>query len=235
MTDASTTTLPIPTQQEIDFLEEHYPYEVDMLRYTLDTLLTTEWNDPLTDSERRQVNALIESYATHARNLIDFLWSHSSDKEFGSKDFVFETSPMSTKRDFPEAIRKAYGLMHDQILHIRKSRVRKPASELSEGDIKKLTTDAFKLMANEIEAEIEAFHHARREEFAQLGPPVRGRRSKYIVVDAAAPSSSSYAGVISSNSTSGDTNAINMLDSPRGPIGPIDQGTPFTGTGAAGP
>jgi hypothetical protein len=59
------TQVPKPTQTEKEeFLKEHLPYEVDMLRATYSLLQTA--------SPNAVGFALIESFCVHARNLIEF-------------------------------------------------------------------------------------------------------------------------------------------------------------------
>jgi hypothetical protein len=61
------------TTSQLEHLEEHIPYEVLMLRFTLGKLRTEK--DPLA------WNAMLESFAVHARNLYWFLTNKRNHQE----------------------------------------------------------------------------------------------------------------------------------------------------------
>ena len=60
-----------------EMVDHQVPYEVDMLRWTY--VLLAALGVPQTKRERAIANAYIESFCTHARNLIEF-FSHQSLK-----------------------------------------------------------------------------------------------------------------------------------------------------------
>jgi hypothetical protein len=69
-----------------EFFDEHFPYEVDMLRGSYQLLQRAGAFGALNQDERRQLaNALIESFCVHARNLIDFFKGKSA---FIPRDFT---------------------------------------------------------------------------------------------------------------------------------------------------
>jgi hypothetical protein len=61
------------TDNQIEHLEEHVPYELLMLRFTLGKLRTEK--HPLA------WNAMLESFAVHARNLYSFLANKGDHQE----------------------------------------------------------------------------------------------------------------------------------------------------------
>ena len=65
---------------KIDYLEEHLPYELLMLRHTHSTLLQTQ--DVL------NWNAFFECFVVHARNLYNFLRNKSDLNTFAAVDFT---------------------------------------------------------------------------------------------------------------------------------------------------
>jgi hypothetical protein len=94
-----------------EFIREHLPYELMMLRYTHKRLL---------ESPRKlDENALIESFAVHGRNLLDFLYLPADSKSYWAADFC----DIWLKQRFDKATGIIYGTMHDQILHMGQKRV----------------------------------------------------------------------------------------------------------------
>jgi hypothetical protein len=55
-----------------EFLQEHLPYELDMLRFTLGACKTET-------TQQRMWNALFESHVVHARNLCSFLTNNKNE------------------------------------------------------------------------------------------------------------------------------------------------------------
>jgi hypothetical protein len=51
-------------------ISEHLPYEIDMMRYAF-RRLQSPLQSPL---QQEELNALIECFCVHARNLLDFFW-----------------------------------------------------------------------------------------------------------------------------------------------------------------
>jgi hypothetical protein len=64
----------MPDQILMDIIEEHLPYEIDMLRHTYRQLSVVSKVDPAHETNEQRANrcALIESFCVHARSLIDF-------------------------------------------------------------------------------------------------------------------------------------------------------------------
>jgi hypothetical protein len=60
-------TPPLTNQQALDYSGEHIGYEIEMLRWNADTLRQGGLS-------RTQGNALLESWVSHLRNLIEFLY-----------------------------------------------------------------------------------------------------------------------------------------------------------------
>jgi hypothetical protein len=65
--------------QQRDYLDEHLPYTLKMLRYTHGQMLQQQ--------HYLSWNAHFESFAVHARNLVNFLTSNDKSN-FEAKDFV---------------------------------------------------------------------------------------------------------------------------------------------------
>ena len=89
-------------------LNEHIPYEADMLSGTYERL-----TQGITDKITR--NAMIESYCTHCRNLISFL--KNDDKNLKVKDFAptFDYKNVCKGKHYR-------ALISDQIAHLSKNR-----------------------------------------------------------------------------------------------------------------
>ena len=101
------------TEQKLTYIKKHLPYELEMLRFTHDRL-----KSPI---ERLLANALMESFAVHARNLIDFLFNHGDDGEYSARDFLPEDHPLGAKRSLG-AVGKPYGRIHEEVLHMGQGR-----------------------------------------------------------------------------------------------------------------
>jgi len=80
--------------EKIAFLEERIGYELAMLNYTFMRLVTAR---PSTAEEQLDRNAFLESFAIHARNLVNFLSPESQAEEPRAADYVatFETPDRS--------------------------------------------------------------------------------------------------------------------------------------------
>ena len=91
-----------PSEQEkIAYLEERISYELVMLNYTFMRLLTSSVT---TANEQLELNAHLESFGVHARNLVAFLSGKSAEDVRSAADYVadFEvpgnTRPQQTPR-----------------------------------------------------------------------------------------------------------------------------------------
>jgi hypothetical protein len=106
------------TDQQI--LEGHLVYELDMLRGTghLLTVVQSRPDQPLTVI---QTNALIESFATHARNLIEFFNNVRYQDTVRAEEFTVSRSydPEFVQWDQMEDLRVR---INKQISHLTRSR-----------------------------------------------------------------------------------------------------------------
>ena len=90
-------------------LVHHFPFEVSMLRDTFERLQ----HGPL---EQQLANALIESFALHARNLIDFFCDTPSErKAIAARHFTTGYTPFEGRR-----IKSSdeYAKINDQVAHL---------------------------------------------------------------------------------------------------------------------
>jgi hypothetical protein len=95
-------------QQRQDYLDEHLPYELKMLRYTYGQMLQRQ--------HYLSWNAHFESFATHAANLVRFL-TNTDTGNFKASDFV--------KGGYRARIGDAHGAMEKlkrQVFHLAKNR-----------------------------------------------------------------------------------------------------------------
>jgi hypothetical protein len=98
-------------QQKRDYLDEHLPYMLKMLRYT--------YGQMLQEQHYLSWNAHFESFAVHARNLIKFL-SNSDEGNFKAHQFF----PQGYKARVGGDIRGAMAKLEQQVFHLHKGRPR---------------------------------------------------------------------------------------------------------------
>ena len=95
-------------------IENHLGYELDMLVYTFDKLLLVEH---LVESSLQagQVNALIEAFCIHARNLDEFFQgSGRGDTLMAETLAASEYTPLMSDRERKDLVRK----INKQISHL---------------------------------------------------------------------------------------------------------------------
>lgn len=96
-------------KQKVDYLDEHLPYMMKMLRYTSGQLSQGQ--------HYLSWNAHFESFAVHARNLVNFL-NNADGQNFKACDFA---------KDFrarPGEIAGHLQKLRDQVFHLGKNRPR---------------------------------------------------------------------------------------------------------------
>jgi hypothetical protein len=105
--------MPATAEQIHDILAEHLPYEVQMLNFSFEVLC---WTPGILG--QLPVNALIESFCIHARNLIDFFTEQSvSPKNYaGAKHYVGASWIASGDSDYKSD--SIYGKLNEQIAHL---------------------------------------------------------------------------------------------------------------------
>jgi hypothetical protein len=113
----------VTDKQKIDYLDEHLPYMLKMLRYT-HTELSLE-------QHYLQWNAKLESFAVHARNLEKFL-SNNDTGNFKACDII------PNFRISPQEIAPLMTKLEAQVFHLGKSRSRDKAGKISTAEINKM-------------------------------------------------------------------------------------------------
>lgn len=104
-------------------------YEIDMLCHTLDMLLNRNDSTAAPDYDEVIQNALLESFLIHARNLLFFFYTDSSnDKDMTAWDFFDDRSSWRDSRPSePESVRKMD--INRRVAHPSWDRVTKPKLE----------------------------------------------------------------------------------------------------------
>ena len=122
--------------EKVAYLQEHLPYELLMLRYTLKKIVAPQL--------RLDWNVYFESFAVHARNLYDFLTNSEDSRNFKAKDFVAYFS--ISKED---KVISMFTRLHSQVFHLPKNR---PTDQA-----KKANADRAKLVSRWIETNFATF------------------------------------------------------------------------------
>lgn len=103
--------------EKFEYLREHLPYEMLMLKYTHRNIHRTR--------RRLDWNAYFESYFVHARNLYHFLTNERDSRNFKANDFV---SGFSIEKP-PDAV-GIFLKSHAQLFHLAKIRTSDPTKKL---------------------------------------------------------------------------------------------------------
>jgi hypothetical protein len=92
-----------------EFLAEHLPYELAMMRYTISRLSSPgpDWN------------AFVESFCVHARNLKQFV---TNEKGKGNNSVVARDFTKSFHEKCPSALMGAFQRLNAQMAHLAKTR-----------------------------------------------------------------------------------------------------------------
>ncbi len=119
------------------FLKRQLVYEVRMLRATHDTLLREPTNaDDQKAIDQKTINALIESFATHARNLFEFFTNETKDAsdQPAARHFAPRAYPVRHRDPSRSARMKAVNdeMISVQISHLRYSRPTDPADKIGQ-------------------------------------------------------------------------------------------------------
>jgi hypothetical protein len=144
----------MPTPIEIEIIQEHLPYEIDMLRATYQLLVATS---PPAEVIK---NALIESFCVHARSLLDFFENRANKSDdYAAQNFTSGFSVrINTSIDPLYTLRQK---LNKQIFHLTGGRSVTGANKFDPG------TDGT-LVLRELEAEIGRFQTLLRSEFRAL-------------------------------------------------------------------
>jgi hypothetical protein len=135
------------TASQLEHLEEHIPYELLMLRFTLAKLKTEK--HPLA------WNAMLESFAVHARNLYWFLINKRNHQEdhIASQFTDSYTVPNTSEMTGP------FQRLNQQVMHLGKQRKR--------ADADKFQTHQADSVAGWIESAVPRFREALAPEVKQ--------------------------------------------------------------------
>jgi hypothetical protein len=141
----TTNKKPAPHLKE-EFLTEHLPYEVSMLRATYELARAQK--------PAAEHNAMVESFLLHARNLIEFY------KDRPSCDFdprMFTNASYQLNKDFiPEQLAAR---INRQVSHLTAKRLSQSADELGPRD--------WALILRALEEELSRFAKALTKEYAE--------------------------------------------------------------------
>ena len=119
-----------PSEQEkIAYLEERISYELVMLNYTFMRLLTSS---ATTVNEQLELNAHLESFGVHARNLVAFLSGKSAGEVRSAADYVadFEVPGMRLQQTLVK--------LEKQILRVTTLRATDPQEKFNADDAREL-------------------------------------------------------------------------------------------------
>jgi hypothetical protein len=123
----------VTSKQMGDIIDEHLPYEVQMLNFTFAALCTGP-----NVLGQLPINAFLESFCIHARNLIDFFAEQgtSAKRSAGAKHYIG-----ASWRAFDGKNVKSepfYGRLNNQIAHITYSREKDPTKKIGGSDITRI-------------------------------------------------------------------------------------------------
>ena len=126
----------------------HVYYELSMLRYTYGKLLEAEKFIALDPTARQKaipyMNALIEAFCIHARNLYEFFQSTGESDTLKARKFAdgfYRPLPSNTERK--RIIKK----IHKQIGHLSKKRTSVPAEQIGTAGVLDIPDEAVLLHA----------------------------------------------------------------------------------------
>jgi hypothetical protein len=113
----------MPDQILVAVINEHLPYEIDMLRSTYRQLESVANHPPHSETAEQKMlrNALIESFCVHARSLIDFFANRrnaATDAVAGDFTDGFTASMDPSK----QPIRTLRTKLNKQLLHLTRDR-----------------------------------------------------------------------------------------------------------------
>jgi hypothetical protein len=110
----------MPNQILLDIINEHLPYDIDMLRRIYTLFGQTNPSLPQ-DDRKRQYDAMINSFCVHARSLFDFFSNKRTDRTDSiAADFTIGYTPT-----FDLSIEPLYSLrrkLNKQVFHLTTDR-----------------------------------------------------------------------------------------------------------------
>jgi hypothetical protein len=106
----------------LEIIDDHLPYEIDMLRGTYTELCALGTTNETTETPKQKIyrQALIESFCVHARSLFDFFSNNAKNDDAVASHFTANPSPLLDQSNEPlKALRTK---LNKQIFHLTKSR-----------------------------------------------------------------------------------------------------------------
>ena len=105
------------------YSDDHIAYEVEMFSWLAAFLSdpSTRLLAPPADAKRLN-NALIESFALHLRNLLEFLFDHKNRDHIVAEQFCEAGAWKLDPKDKPAVLGKAWGAANEQIAHLTDKR-----------------------------------------------------------------------------------------------------------------
>lgn len=117
-------------QEKIAYLEERISYELVMLNYTFMRLLTSS---ATTANEQLELNAHLESFGVHARNLVAFLSGKSAEDVRSAADYVADFEVPGNAR-----LQQTLVKLEKQILRVTVLRATDPQEKFNADDAREL-------------------------------------------------------------------------------------------------
>lgn len=109
------------------YAEEHLQYEVDMLTWSAGVLTSLAIYKDKGPLPLVITNGLLNTFAVHARNLIDFLYSGSGNKDFPTdiiiEDYVDTATLAQALPEISPLLEEAKKKAHKQVAHLTRERM----------------------------------------------------------------------------------------------------------------
>jgi hypothetical protein len=110
----------VPDKILIDIIDEHLPYEIDMLRLIYKELESLSKTNPASEREQAIRFALIESFCVHSRSLIDFFVDKRTQSDDAvASDFANGFTGLDPSKEPVKSLRTK---LNKQIFHLTKAR-----------------------------------------------------------------------------------------------------------------
>jgi hypothetical protein len=108
------------SNEDLQLAQSHIVYELNMLKLVSGGISSGVFGKSVL------TNSLVESFAIHARNLIDFLWPEKPNRDhIIANDFFSDLEKWNHLRvDIPDILKKARIRAHKEIAHISYDRLR---------------------------------------------------------------------------------------------------------------
>ena len=176
----------MPDKILLKLIEEHLPYEVDMLRGTYQRLCILDQTGPETEAREQQIcrHALIEAFCIHGRALLDFFSNTGKGDDALAQDFTNGYIPPFDQTQEP--LKSLRTKLNKQIFHLTKNRAAFEIDKFSP------SRDAPTVLSH-IEGAIDEFRKFLNPEFRHF--KCNTARIEYILTVPQASATSSVIGV----------------------------------------